>query len=201
MKIIGITGSSGSGKSTISKIVADELNGKLIVADDVVKRMQQPGTNYFIDIISLVGEEYLDDKGNLNRKKLATLIFRDNEKREGLNNLTNKYVVEEIKKEVKNSSCDYVIIDVPLLLESDLDKLCNLIIGVIAKKSIKIKRICKRDNIEEDVANQRLNIQQTDEYYIDKSDFVIRNNENENLEEKVEDLLNKIKERGMTSES
>ena len=194
MKIIGITGSSGSGKSTISKIVADELNGKLIVADDVVKRMQQPGTNYFIDIISLVGEEYLDDKGNLNRKKLATLIFRDNEKREGLNNLTNKYVVEEIKKEVKNSSCDYVIIDVPLLLESDLDKLCNLIIGVIAKKSIKIKRICKRDNITKKEAKERLKVQPKNSFYKSNIENIVVNNggEHDKLVGRIREILQKL---------
>jgi dephospho-CoA kinase len=94
-----------------------------------------------------------------------------------------------------------IAIDAPLLFESETDYLCDYKISLIADKDLKVRRICKRDNIEEDVANQRLNIQQTDEYYIDRSDFVIRNNENENLEEKVEDLLNKIKERGMTSES
>ena len=194
MKIIGITGSSGSGKSTISKIVADELNGKLIVADDVVKKMQQPGTNYFIDIISLVGEEYLDDKGFLNRKKLATLIFSDAEKREGINNLTNKYVVEEIKKEIRNSSCDYVIIDVPLLIESGLDKRCDLIIGVIAKKRIKIKRICMRDNITKKEAKDRLKVQPDDSFYKLNIENIIENNggEHDKLLGRIREILQKL---------
>ena len=60
MKVIGVTGSSGSGKSTVSKIIQKELNAKLIVADEIVKKMQEPGEEYFEKTIELLGSKYLN---------------------------------------------------------------------------------------------------------------------------------------------
>ena len=176
MKIIGITGSSGSGKSTISKIIADELNAKLIIADEVVKIMQKPNEKYYKKIVKLVGKDYLDEKGYLNRTKLANLIFEDAKIRNKLNKLTNKYVVSEIKAQVKSSNLEYVIIDAPLLIESKLNKICNLTIVVIADYDTKIERICTRDEIEKDMAKVRLNAQPNDDFYKENVDYVIENN-------------------------
>ena len=204
MIVLGITGSSGAGKTTFCKILKDKYNIPVINADEVAKELSKLGSIYLAKIKEEFGSSVFSTDGNLNRPKLANIIYNDKDELEKLNNLTYKYVVDEIKTRVKileDKGEEMIAIDAPLLFESETDYLCDYKISLIADKDLKVRRICKRDNIEEDVANQRLNIQQTDEYYIDRSDFVIRNNENENLEEKVEDLLNKIKERGMTSES
>ena len=176
MKIIGITGSSGSGKSTVTHILEKELKAKVINADEIVKQMQTEGSKYFEKIVELFGREIIQENDSLNRRKLAEIIFQDKSQKEKLDNLTYKYVVEEIKKQVNMAEEDYVIIDAPLLIESKLNEICNSVIAVISKKEEQIKRICERDNIEENKAKLRIESQMDNEFYKKNSDYVVENN-------------------------
>lgn len=176
MKIIGITGSSGSGKTTATKILSEELKAKTIDADEIVKQMQQKGIEYYEKIVEVFGGEILQEDGSLNRKKLAEIIFQDELKKEKLDNLTYKYVVEEIKNQVKNAQEKYVIIDAPLLIEGKLNEICNAVIAVVSSQEDQIKRICKRDNIEEKNAKARINAQKANEFYKINADFIVENN-------------------------
>lgn len=176
MKIIGITGSSGSGKSTVTHILEKELKAKVINADEIVKQMQTEGSKYFEKIVELFGREIIQENDSLNRRKLAEIIFQDKSQKEKLDNLTYKYVVEEIKKQVNMAEEDYVIIDAPLLIESKLNEICNSVIAVISKKEEQIKRICERDNIEENKAKLRIEAQKDNEFYKKNADYVVENN-------------------------
>lgn len=176
MKIIGITGSSGSGKSTATKILSEELNAKTINADEVVKQMQEKSSKYYEKIIELFGTNIMQKDGTLNRKKLAEIIFKDTTKKEKLDELTYKYVVKEIKKQVESAKEEYVIIDAPLLIESKLNEICNIVIAVMSNKEEQIKRICKRDNIEENKAKMRLEAQKDNEFYKTHADYIVENN-------------------------
>lgn len=176
MKIIGITGSSGSGKSTVTSILEKELKAKVINADEIVKQMQTQGSKYFEKIVELFGKDVIKENGSLNRRKLAEIIFQDKAQKEKLDNLTYKYVVEEIRKQVNIAKGEYVIIDAPLLIESKLNEICNVVIAVISKKEEQIKRICKRDNIEASKANLRIEAQMDNEFYKKNADYVVENN-------------------------
>ena len=176
MKIIGITGSSGSGKSTLAKILSEELRAKIINADEVVKQMQEKGTKYFKEIVELFGKEIVQQDDTLNRKKIAEIIFQDKVKKEELDKLTFKYVVQEIRKQVKEAKEEYIIIDAPLLIESRLNEICNTVIAVISQKEEQIKRIRKRDNIEENEAKIRINSQKDNEFYKTHADYIVENN-------------------------
>ena len=188
--IIGITGNSGTGKSEISKLLAEKINAKIINADEVVKELSENGNEYYEKIVELFGSSILNNN-KLNKPQMAKIIYNNKEKREELNKLTYKYVVEEIKKRAKNSEYKNLIIDAPLLFESGLNKICNITIGVIANMDNKIQRICKRDNIDEETALARLKIQQEDKFYIQKSDYIIQNNEKIN-EINLEEICTKI---------
>ena len=192
MKIIGITGTSGSGKTTLSKILNEREDVKLIDADMVVREMSVPGTEYLNAIKNTFGKEYFFEDGNLNRKILANKIYTDKSALEQLNNLTFKYVVNEIVeriKNMKNEKIKIVVIDAPLLFEAGLEKHCDFVVSLIAEEKLKIKRICKRDNVNEQIAKSRLNIQHEDSYYIEKSDYVIKNNENCDLKSEIEKIV------------
>lgn len=181
MKIIGITGSSGSGKSTVCEILNEKYNVKIIDADKIAKELLTSGTEYYNDVISKFGREIIDDVGEIDRKKLADLIYNDDKKREMLNNSTFHYVVKEIKSRAKEINNVDIIIDAPLLFESKLDDICNFTIGVIAKESVQIERIIKRDTISKEQACKRLKAQQTNNFYMSKCTEIIENN-NEYIE-------------------
>lgn len=198
MKIVGITGSSGAGKTTVSKLLSENKNIQVIDCDEVAKKITVPGNIYLETIKKELGSQYILPDGNLNRKMLAEAIYNDKEKLEKLNSITFKYVVEEILQEIENikkqKDIEIIAIDAPLLFESNLNEKCDYIISLIADEEIKIARICKRDNIEPDVARKRLKIQKEDSFYIEKSDFIIKNNNEINLKNTLDEILSKIKE-------
>lgn len=171
--IIGITGNSGSGKSEISKKISKKLNYKIINADEVVKEMSEPGQKYYKKIVNLFGKKILENK-KINRKKLADIIYNNKKSREKVNKLTQKYVVKEIKNKIKKEK--NIILDVPLLFESKLNKKCDITIAILADEEIKIKRICKRDNVTEETAKARLKIQPPESFYKERVDYTIENN-------------------------
>lgn len=188
--IIGITGSSGSGKSTISKILAQKYNAKIIDADEIARRLSMENSKYINEIVSKFGKDIVDEAGNLNRKQLAEIIYSDENKREVLNNCTFKYIVSEIKTEIQNTiNCNFIIIDAPLLFESKLNEVCDMVIGVIAKRKVQIDRIMKRDNINSEHAEKRIQSQKNNDFYIQKCDKIIENNGDINIVKKeIENL-------------
>ena len=185
--VIGITGNSGSGKSEVSKILAQKLHAEIVDADEIVRKISEPGNEYYEKQVELFGEE----NNKLNKSKIAEIIYNNTEKRERLNDLTFKYVVIEIKNQAESINGENVILDVPLLFESGLDKMCDFTIGIIAKKEMKIDRISKRDNIDRKTAEARLNIQKSEEYYIKNADYIIENNGQLN-EINLEEICTKI---------
>ncbi len=191
--VIGVTGNSGSGKTLFSRKLADELEAKLIDADDVVKELSKPGQEYYTQIVNEFGKEYVLENGELDRKKIACKIFNDLNARDKINKITFKYIVEEIKNEVETEE-SITIIDAPLLIESGLNKICDIVIGIVASKKTKIKRICLRDEIDEKLAKQRIDCQPKCKYYELNSDYIIKNDGN-NLELQVEKLVKIIKGR------
>ena len=192
MKIIGITGASGSGKTTASEILNKRSDVRIIDADKIAKSLNTPGTEYMNCIRDVFGDSVILENGHLNRKELAIIIYNDNNSREKLNALTFKYVVDEILadiEELKKLDIKFIIIDAPLLIESGLSKYCDYVIALIADDNLKVKRICKRDGIDEETAKKRLKIQQTNSFYVENSDFYIENSEYFDLEDKINEIL------------
>lgn len=194
MKIIGITGNSGSGKSTISKLISKNYEAKIIDADKIAKEMTNNNGEYLQAIRQAFGNDVIKNN-ELDRKKLADIVFLNRTEKEKLDGLTFEYVVEEIKKELEanqNLDYQYIILDVPLLFESKLDKLCDYTIGVIAPKTEKIKRICKRDKLSKEKALQRLNSQPNDEFFTKNCNTVINNENKEETIKTVNEIMLKL---------
>lgn len=175
MKIIGVTGSSGAGKDTLCEILENKYNAEIVDADKIARELSKKGTMYLQSIVESFGSGIVDRKGELNRKKLASIIYEDDKKREELNKLTFIYVVDEIKKRINKIKKKIIVVNAPLLFESNLDQVCDFVIAVIAERKVQIERIMKRDNIKAEEAEKRLNMQNTDEFYIENADYIIHN--------------------------
>ena len=161
--------------------------------------MSMPGAVYYEEIIKVFSEDILLENAEINKSKLADIIFKDNGKRDILNSLTFRYIVDEIKTRVDSSKSEIVIIDAPLLIESKLNEICNIVISVIADEDIKLKRICSRDNIDKNTALNRINAQPKNEFYIKKSNLVIINNKSD-LEKQVAGIKELIESEAIKSE-
>lgn len=190
MKIIGVTGSSGAGKDTLCEILENKYNAEIVDADKIAKELSKKGTMYLKSIVDCFGSKIVNRQGELNRKKLASIIFEDEKKREELNKLTFIYVVDEIKRRISKLKKDIIVVNAPLLFESNLNQICDFVIAIIADRDIQIERIMKRDNLTKEAAEKRLNMQNSNEYFEENADYIIHNKEN--LKD-LEKQLKKIK--------
>ena len=187
--IIGITGSSGAGKTTVCKLLAEKYNIKFIDADGIARKLSKECTDYVKDIVQEFGNDIVDEKGRLRRKKLAEIIYLDKEKRQQLNQCTFKFIKKEIEVQIKKGNEEIIVIDAPLLFECELDKMCDKIIGVVSKKELQLDRIIERDNVGYEHATMRLKAQPDDAFYKRKCDIIIKNNGNiEDLKKQIECL-------------
>lgn len=193
--IIGITGSSGAGKSTVCEMIEKTYNSKTITADKIARKLSEKGTEYLNEIIQRFGNNILTENGDLNRRKLANIIYSSKQKRQELNQITFKYIKKEIEKEIekeiKNSNNKIITIDAPLLIEADMKKLCDTTIAVVSEdKEIQIQRIIERDKIDRKHAVARLGAQHPNEFYTENCEYTIVNNEK--LEEQIKNVIEKI---------
>ena len=192
--IIGVTGSSGAGKSTICEILKINYQARIIDADKIARKLSYENNLYLEEIVSSFGKEILLDTGELNRRKLADIIYKSKEKRKSLNAITFKYITVEIKKEIKQAQEKLIIIDAPLLFEANLNKLCEITIAVITSKlEIQITRIMDRDNITKEQAISRLKAQHSNKFYVDKCNYSIENKGNiQEIKNQITVILKKL---------
>lgn len=177
MIILGITGGSGTGKTTVSNILS-EYGVDIINCDFVARKIVEPGMKALDEIADYFGKEYINPDKTLNRKKLANLVFNSPDKLLKLNEITHKYVEEYIDLYIKNSNSEIVGIDAAALIESGIYKKCDFLLSVLADKDIRAERIVNRDHISHSDALSRINAQKNDKYYIEKSHYIVYNNSN-----------------------
>lgn len=171
--IIGLTGQSGAGKSTVCKVFAD--NGfDIINCDDIAKKTAD--NRRFLDEISRrFSADLLNPDGTLNRTATAKLIFTDEEKRGRYQRIIFPYIIYEIVRRIKSAK-DSVLIDAPTLFEAKLEMVCDKIVSVTADTEKCADRIIKRDKITPDQARERLYSQHSAKFFRECSDFSIENN-------------------------
>lgn len=190
--IIGLTGQTGAGKSTVSEF----LNKKgffIIDCDEVSREVTKKGSDLVLKLADAFGNEILDDDLSLNRGKLASIAFSSREKTELLNSITHPVIFKALEEKIKQNSDKNIVLDAPTLFESGADKLCDKIISVICSEEKRLERIIKRDNLSLDQAKKRINAQFDNDFYTEKSHAVIVNDGNvEDIEKKILQALNEI---------
>lgn len=157
--IIGLTGPTGSGKTTMAKRLS-EMGAHVLDADEIARGLQQPGCAGALAIQSAFGSEYFDE-GRLNRAKLAELVFNDKSELRRLNDVMFPLIIDETKNRLQKLD-GVCIIDAALLFEAGMDKICQRVWLARADDDVRKKRIMKRDGIGMEQAEQRMRSQCTD---------------------------------------
>lgn len=190
-KIIGLTGASGSGKSTVSDIFS-ELSAKVISADDIYHNLLENSSEMKVEI----SKNFAIDCDKIDRKKLGEIVFADKSKLKILNSITHKYITKAFEKELFSTiDSNVIVLDIPLLFEANYQRYCDKVVGVIANNDEKISRLCVRDGISEEYAKIRLKNQKSNEFFKENCDIIIDNAGDLNeLYKKCENIYNEIGE-------
>ena len=194
MKVIGVTGPIGSGKSYVGDIL-EEYGFPRIDTDKVYHCLISGYTDTVKELEAEFGSEIVKDDGSVDRKKLGEIVFSDKAKLNRLNEITHKYVHIETTKLIekyRSENHKAVIVEVPLMFESGFDKMCDEIICVVADDNVRVQRIVKRNGISEKDAKNRINNQKNNNFYIEKSTIVVYNNGNEDIRAQIEALISKF---------
>ncbi len=192
MIIIGLTGPTGAGKSSLTH-VAEKLGFQVIDCDKTARRATEKETAGLTALSRVFGGDILTDTGELDRKALAKKAFSSKENTKLLNETLLPFIVDLVIGECKS---DKVLLDAPTLIESGLNKKCLATVGVLADKALRLKRIRARDNITCDEAVLRTDAGKDDEFYKENCDYIIYNNgEALEFQREFEGILSEIKER------
>lgn len=191
-KILGLTGQTGAGKSTVSEVFAK--NGAAVInADRLVAELYEPNSVCLKILSAEFGSDIILPNKTLDRKKLAQRAFETKEKTEILGELIHPFVLSLFLKKVEKCiSADkkLIVFDAPQLFESRANVICDFIISITADENIRKQRIMQRDNISEEMADSRINAQLTESYFKENSDFILENNgSRQELISKAEGLL------------
>lgn len=190
-KIIGLTGPTGAGKSTISNVFA-AYGAYIIDADRIARRVTKSGSPALLEIKNIFGDGVIMPDGELNRSALAKIVFNSEQELHKLNMITHKYIIDEINREAKNAEEDIVIIDAAALFESGADDFCDKIVCITASEDVRKKRIMMRDGISKQQAEERIHAQKNDDFYVSRSDYHIENNVNGCFDEYVKHIIKEV---------
>lgn len=178
MKIIGITGGIGAGKSCVLREI-EVLDGTFVIeADKLAHTLLSPGHDCYTEVVSCFGKEILSEDQSIDRAVLRKLVMNSSEKLRQLNALVHpavkKYIVNDIEKK-RDLGYKYYVIEAALLIQDGYRSICDEIWYIYADKDLRIDRLLKSRGYSRQTAEEFIKNQPEDEYFIENSDRVIDN--------------------------
>jgi len=197
INVIGLTGGYATGKTFVASLLKKK-GCAIISADKIGHGIIKPKTEVWKRIVNKFGKEILRRDGSVNRSKLSVIVFSDMGKIAVLNRITHPVIKKEIRKKISEAKAKNnvtaIVVEVPLLFESKMDKWFQKIIVVECDNVTQIKRAKKRSNISEEEILCRIKNQIPLEEKVKKADFVVDNNMPRKLVEKqVDDIMKMLK--------
>jgi dephospho-CoA kinase len=177
MRVIGLTGGIGSGKSTVSDILA-ELGAVVIDADKLVHEAYQPGTETWQAVVDAFGRDVIAQDSSIDRQKLGEVAFGDPEKLELLNSIVHPRMYNEAASRIEDyrrQGIEVLVLAVPLLIEADWMSLADELWVTVASEQVVIKRVQERTGLTEEQTRARIRSQLSNEERCRRADFVINN--------------------------
>ena len=179
VKVIGITGGVGSGKSSIVKAVEQRYRCNVLLADDAAHEVYRPGNKCYDDLVKLISEDILDEEGFIDKKKLSNAIFKDEDLLSKVNAIVHPAVKEVILNRIDESKrkndCDLFLLEAALLIECGYNDIVDEMWFVYADPKIRAERLRSSRGYTDDKIRSIMDSQLSDEEYIRGSDFVIDN--------------------------
>lgn len=191
-KVIAITGIIGSGKSTVSKFLK-ERGYQVLDCDQGSRECIKKGSQGYQEMLEAFSELILDTEGNIDRKKVAELVFSDVEKRKQLESIQHPLILNWVQEQCAASKETLIFVEVPLLFECGWEGYFNESWVVVADENIVFERLKQARNMSDDEIKKRLDTQMKSELKINKADHVIINNGSLiELNQQMDQLLNGV---------
>lgn len=178
MKIIGLTGPSGSGKGWICAILK-EWGIPSVDTDAVYHSLLCPPSACLDELHAGFGDSIMTADGTLDRRALAKMVFSNDQLLSRLNVITHKYILGETEPVLKKYAAQgypAVVVDAPALFEAGWETKCSFVIAALADRETRLQRIIKRDGLSFEAAEQRINGQPCDDFYISRAEYTVYNN-------------------------
>ncbi|WP_113928472.1 dephospho-CoA kinase [Bacillus sp. P14.5] len=175
--IIGLTGGIASGKSTVSSLLAQK-GFTVVDADLAARKVVEPGEPAYLKIVETFGQDILNKDGTLDRAALGSIIFHNEERRKELNEIVHPAVRAEMlaeKEKAFENGMQTVVMDIPLLFESNLTWMVKKTVVVYVDKETQLSRLMKRNGLTEEEASARVNSQMSLEEKKTLADAVLDN--------------------------
>lgn len=178
MKIIGLTGPSGSGKGWVCNIL-NSGGIPSVDTDAVYHALLCPPSHCLDELRNGFGDGIIKPDGTLDRRALADIVFSDSHRLEQLNAITHKYILERtnvLLEQFAARGCPAAVIDAPALFEAGWGDKCDFVIAVLADRETRLRRIIERDGLPHEAAEQRLRAQPCDSFYTSRAKYTVLNN-------------------------
>ncbi len=179
MKIIGITGGVGAGKSTVLDYLREQFHAYVIQADQVGHQVMEPGEICYSQVIALFGEHILKKDKTIDRKAVSDVVFGNEEKLKKLNGIIHPAVRQSVLEEIqlqKEKKTAIVVVEAALLLEEHYEKFCDKVWYVHTDREIRISRLMENRGYSREKSESIISSQASDEYFAKHADYIIRNN-------------------------
>lgn len=180
MKVIGITGGVGAGKSTVLDYLAAKHNCRVIMADRVAHQLEEPGEVCYEPLRALLGTEILDVSGGIDRRKMAALIFGDEALLQKVNEIVHPavkaYLLSEIARERESGKRDFLFIEAALLIEEGYAEILDGLWYIRAEESVRRRRLKESRGYTDEKIDAILKSQLAEKAFLAACDVVIENN-------------------------
>ncbi len=198
MKVIGITGGVGAGKSAILDYIEANYNARVLKADEIAHDLMEPGTDCYQALREQLPKEAFGPEGRLDRKTFAALLFSGDNLREKINSIVHPavkvYIIDTISKEREIGTLDYLVIEAALLIEDHYEEICDELWYIYASKENRRQRLMESRGYSEEKIRQIFASQLDEEEYRRHCRVVIDNNKT--IEDAFQKIAQALKESG-----